>query len=71
MLQDKTSYERANSIGIQLLEYSKTHNWKQGVSTGTESFGLMTGLSGIGVGLLQQSDYNSIPSILRLEEAKL
>ncbi|WP_309260548.1 type 2 lanthipeptide synthetase LanM family protein [Bacillus cereus] len=71
VLQDKTSYERANSIGIQLLEYSKTHNWKKGVSTGTESFGLMTGLSGIGVGLLQQSDYNSIPSILRLEEAKL
>lgn len=57
----------ADSASNQVLQVIKERNWKNGVSRGVESVGLMTGLSGYGYGLLKQFSPSRVPSILYLE----
>ncbi|MDA1996979.1 MULTISPECIES: type 2 lanthipeptide synthetase LanM family protein [Bacillus cereus group] len=57
----------AKSVSWQVLNSLKDKGWNKGICRGTESVGLMVGLSGLGIGLLKQYNPDIIPGILRLE----
>jgi type 2 lantibiotic biosynthesis protein LanM len=50
-----------------VLESIERHGWRCGVPLGVESPGLMTGLAGIGYGLLRLAEPARVPSVLTLE----
>ena len=50
-----------------ILESTKANGWLCGIPLGVESPGLMTGLAGIGYGLLRLADPKRIPSLLTLD----
>jgi type 2 lantibiotic biosynthesis protein LanM len=54
-----------------ILESINQHGWLCGVPSGVETPGLMTGLAGIGYGLLRLAEPDSVPSVLVLESPKL
>jgi type 2 lantibiotic biosynthesis protein LanM len=54
-----------------ILESINQHGWLCGVPSGVETPGLMTGLAGIGYGLLRLAAPESVPSVLVLESPKL
>ncbi|MCC5669529.1 type 2 lantipeptide synthetase LanM family protein [Nostoc sp. CHAB 5784] len=54
-----------------ILESINQHGWLCGVPSGVETPGLMTGLAGIGYGLLRLAAPERIPSVLVLEPPKL
>lgn len=56
--------KRLSSI---ILESTKEYGWLCGIPLGVESPGLMTGLAGIGYGLLRLADPERIPSVLTLD----
>lgn len=57
-----------DTVGSQILNLIRNKMWNYGVSRGTESKGLMTGLAGYGLGLLKQYDNEQTPNILNLEK---
>ncbi|MEC4812015.1 MAG: type 2 lanthipeptide synthetase LanM family protein [Scytonema sp. PMC 1069.18] len=66
--QWKTQVDRFAAI---ILESIDKHGWLCGVPFGVETPGLMTGLAGIGYGLLRLADPERVPSVLVLEPPKL
>jgi lantibiotic modifying enzyme len=61
--------EAQRMAGI-ILESIRQHGWLSGVPLGVESPGLMTGLAGIGYGLLRAAFPDRIASVLTLEPPK-
>jgi lantibiotic modifying enzyme len=57
---------RASEIAASVLESIEREGWRCGNPTGVESPGLMTGLAGIGYGLLRLAEPARIPSVLVL-----
>ncbi|MBD2166735.1 type 2 lantipeptide synthetase LanM [Calothrix membranacea FACHB-236] len=53
-----------------ILESINQHGWLCGVPSGVETPGLMTGLAGIGYGLLRLAAPDQVPSVLVLEPPK-
>jgi lantibiotic modifying enzyme len=56
----------ANCLKHDILQDIATQGWICGLPLGIESPGLMTGLAGIGHGLLRLAEPSRIPSVLRL-----
>lgn len=56
----------ANRIALSILESLASEGWKCGLPLSVESPGLMTGLAGIGYGLLRFADPSHVPSVLLL-----
>ncbi len=57
-------------LASRVLQDIRQHGWICGVPQGVESPGLMTGLAGIGYGLLRLADPMCVPSVLTLESPK-
>jgi type 2 lantibiotic biosynthesis protein LanM len=57
------TYQMATAI----LDDAEAHGWRCGVPMGVETPGLMTGLAGIGYGLLRLAEPAVIPSVLLLD----
>lgn len=53
-------------VAEQILQSIDEHGWLCGVPSGVETPGLMTGLSGVGYGLLRLTEPERVPSILSL-----
>ena len=53
-------------LAASILENIEVHGWTTGIPSGVESPGLMTGLAGIGYGLLRLVDPARVPSIMVL-----
>lgn len=53
-------------LAASILENIEEHGWTTGIPSGVESPGLMTGLAGIGYGLLRLADPAGVPSIMVL-----
>ncbi len=66
--QWKTQVDRLAAI---ILESIDKHGWLCGVPLGVETPGLMTGLAGIGYGLLRLAAPERVPSVLVLEHPLL
>jgi lantibiotic modifying enzyme len=62
--------ERAEGIASSILLDLRTSGWRTGVALGVEHPGLMTGLAGIGYGLLRLASPQVVPSLLTLEPPK-
>jgi lantibiotic modifying enzyme len=58
---------RANGRAALILESIEREGWRCGVPLRVESPGLMTGLAGIGYGLLRLAEPTRVPSVLVLE----
>ncbi|HEU4387522.1 MAG TPA: lanthionine synthetase LanC family protein, partial [Blastocatellia bacterium] len=58
--------ERARLLAGVILESINSNGWLCGVPMGVETPGLMTGLAGIGYGLLRLADPARVPSVLSL-----
>ena len=58
--------ERVRSLAGVILESINSNGWLCGVPRGVETPGLMTGLAGIGYGLLRLAEPESVPSVLVL-----
>ena len=57
-------------IASAILESIDQHGWLCGVPLGVETPGLITGLAGIGYGLLRLAEPERVPSVLTLEPPK-
>lgn len=57
-------------IARGVLDSIEEHGWLCGVPYGVETPGLMTGLAGIGYGLLRLAEPETVPSVLELEPPK-
>jgi lantibiotic modifying enzyme len=66
-LGDPRWYPQANRRAALILEWIAREGWLCGVPLRVESPGLMTGLAGIGHGLLRLAEPTLIPSVLVLE----
>jgi lantibiotic modifying enzyme len=62
---------QVHRIAAIILESIQRHGWLCGVPLGVESPGLMTGLAGIGYGLLRLAEPRRVPSVLVLEPPTL
>jgi type 2 lantibiotic biosynthesis protein LanM len=60
----------ADRIAANTLESIRRNGWICGVPSGVETPGLMTGLAGIGYGLLRLAEPRRTPSVLGLESPK-
>ena len=60
--------DRLASIVVESID---KHGWLCGIPLGVESPGMMTGLAGIGYGLLRLAEPNRVPSVMILEPPKL
>ncbi|MGI0493748.1 type 2 lanthipeptide synthetase LanM family protein [Alkalinema pantanalense CENA528] len=69
-LQNKQLQPQIDRLAEQILGSIQQQGWQCGIPLGVESPGLMTGLAGIGYGLLRLVDPNQVPSILVLEPPK-
>jgi type 2 lantibiotic biosynthesis protein LanM len=58
---------QADRLAALVLEGIDHEGWRCGVPMGVESPGLMTGLAGIGYGLLRLAEPSRVPSVLVLE----
>lgn len=58
---------RARLLGGAILQSAQEHGWKCGNPSQVEMPGLMTGLAGIGYGLLRLAEPARVPSVLALE----
>ena len=56
-----------DDFAARILDDGDRHGWQCGTSRGIESPGLMTGLAGVGYGLLRLADPDRVPSVLLLE----
>jgi type 2 lantibiotic biosynthesis protein LanM len=66
-LQRSDWQRRADEVTASLLASMNQYGWLSGVPLGVETPGLMTGLSGIGYGLLRLAAPERVPSVLLLE----
>lgn len=57
---------RVAKLAASILENIEDHGWTTGIPSGVESPGMMTGLAGIGYGLLRVADSARVPSIMVL-----
>lgn len=57
-----------DELAARMLDDGERHGWRCGTSRGIETPGLMTGLAGVGYGLLRLADPR-VPSVLLLEPA--
>jgi type 2 lantibiotic biosynthesis protein LanM len=55
---------QVEQLAASLLDNIEEHGWTTGIPSGVESPGLMTGLAGIGYGLLRLADPKHVPSIM-------
>jgi lantibiotic modifying enzyme len=60
-------HAQMNRLASIILESINQHGWLCGVPLGVETPGLMTGLAGIGYGLLRLAEPTRVPSVLVLE----
>jgi type 2 lantibiotic biosynthesis protein LanM len=60
-------HDQVNRLASIILESINQHGWLCGVPLGVETPGLMTGLAGIGYGLLRLAEPTRVPSVLVLE----
>lgn len=51
----------------EVMNNARSHGWRCGIARGISTPGLMTGLAGIGYGLLRIARRDSVPSVLLLE----
>jgi type 2 lantibiotic biosynthesis protein LanM len=63
-------HDTANRLAGALLDRARQHGWRCGTPTEIESPGLMTGLAGIGYGLLRLAAPARVPSVLTLERPR-
>ena len=63
--------QKVERLSSMILESIDRHGWLCGVPLNVETPGLMTGLAGIGYGLLRLAAPNIIPSVLVLETPKI
>jgi lantibiotic modifying enzyme len=68
LLQTRESLgeEEVAAAVIKVMQSARQHGWRCGAPRGVEVPGLMTGLAGIGYGLIRIAEPNAIPSILTL-----
>jgi lantibiotic modifying enzyme len=66
-LADDEWTRRSQRISAEILSSIEQNGWQCGVPRGVETPGFMTGLAGIGYGLLRASAPEQIPSVLTLE----
>ena len=66
VLEDGQWHGQVNRIAAIILESIDQHGWLCGTPLGVESPGLMTGLAGIGYGLLRLAEPARVPSVLML-----
>lgn len=66
-LRDQTLLARTGNVAGTIYESIQRHGWLTGVPLAIETPGLMTGLAGIGYGLLRFMDSKRIPCVLSLE----
>ncbi|MGB7926409.1 MAG: type 2 lanthipeptide synthetase LanM family protein [Pyrinomonadaceae bacterium] len=59
----------ANRIKLSMLESAASEGWECGIPLSIEAPGLMTGLAGIGYGLLRLAEPLRVPSVLLLSAA--
>jgi type 2 lantibiotic biosynthesis protein LanM len=64
--EDAALHERTYRIAASILDRIDTHGWRCGVPLGVETPGLMTGLAGIGYGLLRLAEPQRVPAMLVL-----
>ena len=69
-LQDARRQPQIDRRAALILESIQQQGWQCGVPLGVESPGLMTGLAGIGYGLLRLAEPTQIPSVLVLAPPK-
>jgi len=67
LLGDRDIAVSASGMTRAVLDDIASHGWKCGLPLSAESPGLMTGLAGIGYGLLRIADPSRIPSVLLLD----
>jgi lantibiotic modifying enzyme len=65
-LEDPQWRDQVNRLAAIILETIHRHEWLCGNPSGVESPGFMTGLAGIGYGLLRVAEPKCIPSVLVL-----
>lgn len=63
---DQELRSRVAKLAASILENIEDHGWTTGIPSGVESPGMMTGLAGIGYGLLRVADPARVPSIMVL-----
>jgi type 2 lantibiotic biosynthesis protein LanM len=69
-LQDRQWKIQSDRLAAMILENIQQEGWRCGIPLGVESPGLMTGLAGIGYGLLRLAEPHQLPSILVLDPPK-
>lgn len=57
---------QVDKLAASILENIEDQGWTTGIPSGVESPGMMTGLAGIGYGLLRLADPARVPSIMVL-----
>jgi type 2 lantibiotic biosynthesis protein LanM len=67
VLNDSALENRIETMAAKVLLASRESGWKSGVPFDIESLGFMTGLAGIGYGLLRLAHPTTLPSVLRLD----
>ena len=70
-LGDRRSYEELERTTSRIFNSMKKFGWLCGIPGGVETPGFMTGLAGIGYGLLRLADPQHVPSVLTLEPPAL
>jgi len=71
ILGDPQLRSQTNRLAGAILDSISKYGWLCGNPLGVESPGLMTGLAGIGYGLLRLAEPKRVPSVLVLEPPKL
>jgi type 2 lantibiotic biosynthesis protein LanM len=66
ILDDHTLADRARRLGGAILRSIEQHGWLCGVPSSVETPGLMTGLAGIGYGLIRLAEPRRVPSLVSL-----
>ena len=66
ILVDPRWQTEVDRLAAMILECIERHGWRCGLPLGVESPGLMTGLAGIGYGLLRLAEPARVPSVLVL-----
>jgi type 2 lantibiotic biosynthesis protein LanM len=66
ILNDPNWKAQVNRLAAMILDSIDRHGWLCGVPSGIETPGLMTGLAGIGYGLLRLAAPEQVPSVLTL-----
>lgn len=67
ILEDPALHAQTYRLAAMILNSIDEHGWLCGVPDGVETPGLMTGLAGIGYGLLRLAEPEHVPSVLVLE----